>query len=611
MLQPEYGLLGGALDGIFHPQPSGQSAVGAHQHHGLARLPHAVPPVMGRPRFDPQFLQHPGVAHYQGLSADPSPNPSPGNGLEFLDGVQIEAAALGRFQDGPCQGVLAGLLQAGHRRQQLLFAPARQGRQGPQPGLAFCESARLVQNQGVHAVQGFQGRGILDQHAGAGSPSGRHHDGHGGGQAESAGAGDYQHGHGIDQAVSHRGLRPQQAPDHKGQKRDQEDRGDEAGRHRVGEALDGRACPLGFRHHPDDPGQQGVLSDPGGAHDETAGLIHGAAGHPVSGKFLDRKGLAGQHGFIHRTGALEDLSISRDALPGSNPQACIDGDSVQRDFLLRSVLAQSVCGFGGQTQERADGAAGPLPGPKLQHLSQQHQCGDDGCRFEINGNGSVRTSKGIREQGGGQRGCQAVEEAGGCAHSDQGEHVEAAVGQGSPPALQQRPSPPEDHGGGQQALNPGRDPGQPVGPRDAAPDHLPHGQQEDGKRQNQADLETAPHGRQLRIVGLLQGNRFGFQGHAAQGTGSGSIGQDLGVHGAGVARRWAVVFQVRCFGGGGWARGGLPAAQIAIGVGLECGAAMRAAEVIGLSAKGVRIGRGLGVDPHAAHWVPHGVRLGT
>ena len=481
--------------------------------------------------------------------------------------------------------MFAGLLQAGHRRQQLPFAPARQSHQCPQPGFALGKSPRLVQHQGVHAIQGFQGRGILDQHAGAGSSSGRHHDRHGCRQAEGAGAGNNQHGHGIDQAVSHRGLRPQQAPGQEGQEGGEQDRGDEAGGNRVGETLDRSACPLGFGHHLDDPGQEGVLSHPGGPHDEAAGLIDGAARHPVGRKLLDRQGLAGEHRFIHRACALDHHSVYRDAFPGPNPQSGVDGDTVQGDLLLRSILPQSACGVGGQPQERADGAAGLLASPELQHLSQQDQSGDDGGCFEIDGNGSVRISKGVRKQGRGQGGRQAVEVGSRRAQSDQGKHVGAAAEEGQPPSLQQRPSPPEHHRRGQQALNPGRTVGQPLRLQGAAPNHLRHGQQEDGESQHQADLEPAPHGGQLGIVGLLQGNHSGFQGHAADGTGSGSIPRDLGVHGAGVARRLAVALQGRCFAAGGWAHGGFPATQVTIGVGLEFGPAVGAAKVVGLAAE--------------------------
>ena len=61
-------------------------------------------------------------------------------------------------------------------------------------------------------LQGFEGLGVLDQHAGCRAPARADHDRHRRGQAQRAGAGDDQHRHGVDQGVRQRGSGPTRRP---------------------------------------------------------------------------------------------------------------------------------------------------------------------------------------------------------------------------------------------------------------------------------------------------------------------------------------------------------------------------------------------------------------
>ena len=71
-----------------------------------------------------------------------------------------------------------------------------------QLGLPLRYGPGLVNDQRVHLLHRFESLGILDQDPRHGSATGSHHDGHGGGQAQGAGAGDDQHGDSVDDRIS-------------------------------------------------------------------------------------------------------------------------------------------------------------------------------------------------------------------------------------------------------------------------------------------------------------------------------------------------------------------------------------------------------------------------
>ena len=126
-------------------------------------------------------------------------------------GASMSLRALCRGNDGRCQRMLAGPLDAGGEPQEVRLVEAGGRHDGGHCRLAFGQRAGLVDDQRVDLLQPLQRFGVLDQHAGLGAAPDADHDRHRRSQAERARAGDDQHGDGGDERVREARLRP---PDH-------------------------------------------------------------------------------------------------------------------------------------------------------------------------------------------------------------------------------------------------------------------------------------------------------------------------------------------------------------------------------------------------------------
>jgi hypothetical protein len=96
-------------------------------------------------------------------------------------------------------------------------------------------------------------------------------------------------------AHGHAMIRTDERPNDERKHRGSGHGGHEVGRHGVGQTLDGRAAALRLSDHTDDLREQGLGSDPIGAHDEAAGGVHRGPDDPLARVLLDRHRLAGDH----------------------------------------------------------------------------------------------------------------------------------------------------------------------------------------------------------------------------------------------------------------------------------------------------------------------------
>ena len=114
----------------------------------------------------------------------------------------------------------------------------------------------------------------------------------------------------------------------------------------------------------------------------------------------------------------------------------------------------------GEIQQRANGAGSLLARAQLQHLTEQHQRGDDCGSLEINGRGAVHFAERGREDLREDRRGNAVEKRSAGAEADQREHIGAAMNERGPETLEERPASPEHNRRREQQLDPvarGRD----------------------------------------------------------------------------------------------------------------------------------------------------------
>ena len=122
-----------------------------------------------------------------------------------------------------------------------------------------------------------------------------------------------------------------------------------------------------------------------------------------------------------------------------------------------AVGADATRRFRREIEQRANGAAGLLAGAQFQHLSEQHEHGDDGGRLEIDRDHAIlreapAETVRARMSRPGYRGYGDAD-----AERDQAEHVERAVADRCTAAHEERPAGPQHDRRGENELNPDRD----------------------------------------------------------------------------------------------------------------------------------------------------------
>ena len=294
--------------------------------------------------------------------------------------------------------MLAAGFDRGGEFQHLVIADAFRRLDRGEGRLAEGEGAGLVDDDGVDGGEALQRRGIAHQHAGLRAAPGGDHDRDRRGKAERARAGDDQHGHGRHQRISELRRRSEYQPSEEGDHRDGDHRWHEIAGHGIGKRLDRRPRALCVGDHGDDLRERGLGAGAIDAHVEAAGAVQRAARHAVAGLLLHGHRLAGEERLIDGAASLDDGAVDRDLVAGPHAQDIADLDRGELHRLGLAVLQHAQRGLGRKVEQRANGAAGPLAGPELEHLAEQHQRDDDRGRLEIGGDQPVRVLHGCGEQ---------------------------------------------------------------------------------------------------------------------------------------------------------------------------------------------------------------------
>ncbi len=323
------------------------------------------------------------------------------------------------------------------------------GEDGADLGLALGEGSGLIDDQRVDLFHRLQGFRVADQDALPGAAAGAHHDGHGRSQAEGTGAGNDEHSDCVHQGMRVPRLRAKHGPDGKGDCGRCQHRWDEVRSYPVGQALNGRSAPLRLAYHFYDLGQECGRANALGFHHQAAGSVDRSTDYFVSGGLFYRDGFAGDHGFIYGAAPFGHHAIDRHFLAWANAQQIAYRDLADGDIGFASVCGNTTRGFGRQAKEGLDRAAGLAAGSQLQHLAQQDQYCDDGGGFEIETEVSGGITEGGRKEAGGEHRSHTVEVGCSASDRDEGEHVQAAMNDRSPTALEEGPSAPQDHRGRQ------------------------------------------------------------------------------------------------------------------------------------------------------------------
>ena len=239
--------------------------------------------------------------------------------------------------------------------------------------------------------------------------------------------------------------------------------------------------------HGDDLGKQGFAADFFRLHDEGAGLVDGRADDVITGLFGDRDWLAGDHGFIDVATAFRDGAVYGDFFAGADSEEVAFLELLDGDFFFLAV-GEAVGGFCGESEQGLDCLAGAAAGAGFQQLSEENEHGDDGGGFEVEADLAIH-AEGCGENLGHQDGHGAVEPCRADTDHDEGEHVQAAGGDGAPAFHEKDAARPKYDGGGEGELDPFRDGAREPGMYVEAGNHAPHGDEQDGKGEGGSDPE--------------------------------------------------------------------------------------------------------------------------
>ena len=232
--------------------------------------------------------------------------------------------------------------------------------------------------------------------------------------------------------------------------------------------------------------------------------------------------------------------------PGTDAQLVADLHKFERNVFVRGAVLYPPGRLWRQFEQGADRAARLGAGAQFENLAQQNKHGNDRGRLEIDRN-RAHFPETRREEIRRERRDQAVDIRRPCSQRDQAEHVQAAVHDRCPAALEEGPAGPQDDGRRKDELNPARCPGRHQMMQPKRWNVAAHLQKKHGDRQYQADPEAPGHVLQLDVRAFLGGHDQRLQRHAANGTVSRPLVTYLGMHRAGVDRTGARQCLLRCF----------------------------------------------------------------
>ncbi len=248
--------------------------------------------------------------------------------------------------------------------------------------MADRQRAGLVERQHGHTVHALEGFCILDQDAMAGRNAGANHDGGRRCQAQGTGAGDHQHGDGVNQ-----GLRPVaviNAPADQGQHGDGDNRRHKNGGDTVDQALHRRLARLRVLHGFDDTRQCRLGADRPDPGDQHPFPIERAADQRRTWRLRYRQILSSDHRLVDMAVALKQFGVHRNAFARPDRDLVADPQQIDGDFLLDAIGAQP-CAFRAQRLQGPDRFRGLAARPRLKPLAKAHQHDDHGPRLEIQG----------------------------------------------------------------------------------------------------------------------------------------------------------------------------------------------------------------------------------
>ena len=161
-----------------------------------------------------------------------------------------------------------------------------------------------------------------------------------------------------------------------------EDHGDKDGTGAVGQPLHGRARALRLLDHARDLRQDRGFAERLRPADHGAVVVERAGQDAAADFARQRRGFAGEHGFIDSGAAFNDGGVHREALAGKNQNVVAGLDLFKRHDGLHAV-DNAARGYGAQAGERVERGQGAAFGAGFKALAQQQKSEDEQDRVEV------------------------------------------------------------------------------------------------------------------------------------------------------------------------------------------------------------------------------------
>ncbi len=165
--------------------------------------------------------------------------------------------------------------------------------------------------------------------------------------------------------------------------REREHDGDEDGAGTVGEALHGGAGALRLIDHAGDLRQHCCFAERLRTADDCAIVVERAGQDAAAGLALERRGFAGEHGFVDRGAAFDDGCVDGEALPGK------DNDTVAGSHLVEGhdgldAVDDAARSDGTQARKRVERGESAMFGAAFKTFAQEQKAENQQDRIEVN-----------------------------------------------------------------------------------------------------------------------------------------------------------------------------------------------------------------------------------
>ena len=285
--------------------------------------------------------------------------------------------------------MLRGVLQRTREAQQLGTVHTGFGDHICQGHLAAGDGTGLVEHDGIDLAGGLQHLWALDEDAhlrpaaGADQQRGRSR------ESQRAGAGDNEHG----DRCGERGGDGESGsqPGAEGDERDDDDDRHEHAGDRVSQTLHLGLASLRILDELRHLRKLRVRTDTGRPHDKAAARVDGGTGDRVALADLDRYGLAGEHGGVHRGGAGDHDAVGGDLLTRTNDELVADLEVRGGDLHLNAV-AEHGDFLRAELQEGAQRGPGLAFGALLEVAAGEDEHRHARANFEIDVRRAIRGS---------------------------------------------------------------------------------------------------------------------------------------------------------------------------------------------------------------------------